>query len=585
MLVEIFGEKVATEAIELHDAVLKHPDRKKREFKAVASATIGDKDVRTRAHQEIRRIFRSSLETTTSLENTISISLAGKAQGRNRPDRQPGPNQLRGRIGWDQLGGEYLHFTLYKENKDTMEVISYIASRMNTQPRTFQFSGTKDRRGVTVQRISGYRLTADALKGVQKTLRGASIGGFKHENYPLSLGKLTGNEFVIALRDCHFPGEDGLSFAERMRLAESTLSQATESVRSRGFLNYYGLQRFGTFTASTAAVGQKLLQGDIKGAVELILQPQNTGDQQASDERNRALAIDLWESTKNSRRALDVMPRRYSAETSIIRHLGQSRNGNYSNLEDWQGAIGSITRNLRLMYVHAYQSLVWNAVASFRWEKYGDKVVEGDLVIIEKPSAPQANEIDEDGELIIHPVENDFDTDKADIERARPLTKEEAESGKFAIWDITLPLPGYDVCYPTNEVGQFYSDFMGSEEGGGLDPHDMRRKWKDVSLTGGYRKFVSRPAYITGEVKSYTGDTEQLVETDRDRLDKQAADPGATGTAEAVQTSPSSTRDEERKIAVILRLQLGAGQYATMALRELLKAGVKSYQPEFRNDR
>jgi tRNA pseudouridine13 synthase len=470
-----------------------------------------------------------------------------------------------------------------------MEIISHLAARTRTQPRTFQFSGTKDRRGVTVQRISAYRMTADALKGVQKSLRGARIGDIKHEKYSLSLGKLKGNEFVIALRDCHFPGEEGLPFADRMRLAESTVSHATESVRSKGFINYYGLQRFGTFAASTAAVGQKLLKGDIKAAVELILQPpkktEDPSSQQTSDERNRALAIDIWESTRNSRRALELMPRRYSAEVSIIRHLGQSRDGKKSNIADWQGAIGSITRNLRLMYVHAYQSLVWNAVASFRWEKYGDKVVEGDLVIVDKPSAPEANEIDENGELIIHPVENDFDAAESDIERARPLTKEEAESGKYAIWEVALPLPGYDVCYPANEVGQFYSDFMGSEEGGGLDPHDMRRKWKDISLTGGYRNFVSRPAYITGEVKSYSGDTEQLIETDLDRLEKQAADPSAASTTDGMHTASNSLPDGEQKIAVILRLQLGSGQYATMALRELLKAGIKSYQPEFRNDR
>jgi tRNA pseudouridine13 synthase len=471
-----------------------------------------------------------------------------------------------------------------------MEIISYLATRMRTQPRTFQFSGTKDRRGVTVQRISAYRMTADALKGVQKSLRGAKIGGIKHEKYPLSLGKLKGNEFVIALRDCHFPGDEGLSFADRMQLAESTVSRATESLRSKGFINYYGLQRFGTFAASTAAVGQKLLKGDIKAAVELILQhlPQKTEDessQQTSDERNRALAIDIWESTKNSRRALEVMPRRFSAEVAIIKHLGQVRAGKKTNLEDWQGAISSIPRNLRLMYVHAYQSLVWNAVASFRWEKYGDKVVEGDLVIIAKQSTPEANEIDENGELIIHPVENDFDAADSEIERARPLTKEEADSGKFAILDVALPLPGYDICYPANEAGQFYSDFMGSEEGGGLDPHDMRRKWKDISLTGGYRKFVSRPACITGEVKSYFGETEQLVETDLDRLEKEAAGASAAGTTEEMQTASNPPPDVEQKIAVILRLQLGSGQYATMALRELLKAGVKSYQPEFRNDR
>jgi tRNA pseudouridine13 synthase len=38
----------------------------------------------------------------------------------------------------------------------------------------------------------------------------------------------------------------------------------------------------------------------------------------------------------------------------------------------------------------------------------------------------------------------------------------------------------------------------------------------------------------------------------------------------------------DKYIAVILRLKLGASQYATMALRELLKAGgLKSYKADF----
>ena len=565
---------------------------------------------------------------------------------------------------WRELGGEYLHFTLYKENKDTMEAISWLARQLKMQPRSFQFAGTKDRRGVTVQRVSAHRVMADRMMGVGRTLRQAKVGNFQYQPHELRLGDLTGNEFVITLRDCQFSSDAPRDTDINVEQARDIVAAAVSSLRQKGFINYFGLQRFGTFAMHTDSIGMKILQGDFQGAVEGILSfpsssltsasdpmVNSTFDRSVSEDRARAFALNAFKQTGKTHVALAELPRKFSAEASIMRHLG---NRNQQN--DHLGALNSISRNLRLMYVHAYQSLVWNVMAGTRWRKYGSNVVEGDLVLVHEHSNKdgfgeehQEGDVDADGEIIVRPDVSDTAVNAENaFTRARVLSKEEAESGRYTIFDIVLPTPGFDVIYPPNELGEDYKTFMASQRGGELDPHDMRRKWKDFSLSGSYRKLLARPNEdIHFEVKAYEGEDEQFVETDLDRLQRarkdneledshshprpntfktdhgdpteavepvsennkdpdditkdgsaqQSQDPVATNTltdnAESedggVALQPATAAGlagqvdrVEKKIAVIITMQLGSSTYATMALRELMgPGGVQIYKPDF----
>ena len=546
-------------------------------------------------------MFTSRLESTTDENDAIVISAAAPRStwaartpaGRNDGGRNA---QHRGKPGWQELGGEYLHFTLFKENKDTMEVISYLARQLKMKPQAFQFAGTKDRRGITVQRVSVFRVYAERVIHAGRTLRNAKVGNFEYQPRGLQLGDLTGNEFVVTLRDCNF-GEVGTE--TRVVKASQIVGTAIENLKARGFINYYGLQRFGTFATRTDGVGVKMLQGDFKAAVEAILEysttslvaaqdPLSGNENISTDDKARAYALNLFKETGKLHPALDELPRKFSAEASIIRHLGHPERRN-----DYFGALQTIPRNLRLMYVHAYQSLVWNVAASERWNRYGFKVIRGDLVLIDEhkeksESANKLEEIDAEGEVIVHPADDDrAGTIEDNFTRAKALTEEEAGSGEYSIFDVVLPTPGFDILYPPNEISDVYKDFMASERGGGLDPFDMRRKWKDISLSGSYRKMLARPIDdVSYEIKTYEEENEQFVKTDLDHIFKgpslQQSDIGQStnGVGEPVLTEMNP--NEVEKIAVVLKLQLGTSQYATMALRELMKVGgVKTYKPDF----
>lgn len=496
---------VTKELLALYNKILASPNSKPRDHGVVTSAIPAEKSVRTTLHGDIRRIFNSKIESSTEKEKdlmTFSATPPHNKNPSNRTDYQSSQFRRQGKPGWAERGGEYLHFSLYKENKDTMEVISYLTRQLKTNPKSFQFAGTKDRRGVTVQRVSAYRVEEKTLAYQGRTLRNAAVGDFEYQKQGLELGDLKGNEFIITLRECQWDQAQNLSIKEKISLAQETVSQACKDLYEQGFFNYYGLQRFGTFATRTDTVGVRLLQGDFEGACKAILQysshvlaaahdPSST-EQIGSDDKARAEAIDMFQKAGRTKDALERLPRKFSAEGNIIRHLGR-------NKLDHFGAIQMIPRNLKLMYVHAYQSLVWNYAVGQRWKLFGNEVVEGDLVLVKehKEKEPAAivmdAEVDAEGEIVVHPEGEDRAQGMDDMfERARALTADEAASGEYSVFDVVLPLPGYDVLYPANVLTEFYKTFMNSERGGRLDPFDMRRKHRDFSPAGAIGRCLLR---------------------------------------------------------------------------------------------
>lgn len=423
-----------------------------------------------------------------------------------------------------------MHFILYKENKDTMDAINNIARMIKTKASSFGFAGTKDRRAATVQRVSIRRQRASNLSWLNTRLTGVRLSGFKHQKSPIQLGHLSGNLFHITLKNCHTSGDEKWSLNKRFPLVREAVQRGLANLKKYGYINYFGLQRFGTYSVGTHILGMKILQGDFEAVINDILHVDehlveqivnntapifensdvnntnltSNADRNTRDELNRARALLTWKSTKNSAKALAHLPKRFSSEYSIIQHLGRE-----TAERDFMGALRSITRGMRMMYCHAFQSFVWNHVASYRWSKYGSKVIVGDLVLVDD-DLPRLSP-DEDGDRESNSDEEQF------YASARSLTQEEVASGKHSIFDVVLPQPGFDMVYPPNDVGDFYVEFMARPENGGIDPYNMRRVHKEFSLSGNYRhlmgRFMDEPEYA---LRVYTDDTEQMYPTDLD---------------------------------------------------------------------
>lgn len=479
----------------------------------------------------------------------MSSNWRGQAQGQGRRTDNRNPqndgrrdtNRNNGYKSYAQLGGEYLHCVLYKENKDTMDALNLIARMLKIKVSNFGFSGTKDRRAATVQRISIQRQRDTNIIWLNTRLQGIRLGDFKYSKHAIQLGQHGGNEFVIALKNVEHARGTNCSTAVRLRMIRESVHIGLRHLNDCGFINYFGLQRFGTHDIGTHELGIRILQGDFEGAVNDILHvdpelarvaqgitpahhhhsmdqrshnqgPNQGHNQGAEDQLNRARALGLWHMTHDASAALELLPKRFSAETSILKHLGRQ-----GQRHDYMNALLTITRGLRMMYIHAYQSYVWNHIASYRWAKYGTKVIPGDLILINTPQ-PRTTTVEDDDAPDPNAEWDDF------YAEVQTLSAAAVASGKYTIFDIVLPQPGFDVTYPVNDIGEYYKTFMQSEKGGKLNPYDMRRPQREFSMSGGYRHFIGtfieKPEYL---VRTYSDDNEQMYPTDLDLVLEQKA--------------------------------------------------------------
>jgi tRNA pseudouridine13 synthase len=110
----------------------------------------------------------------------------------------------------------------------------------------------------------------------------------------------------------------------------STIHDSMSSLRSNGFLNYYGMQRFGTAPIPTHLIGLALLRSEWELAVDLIM------SEREGEFEDIALARQQWKEGKRDD-ARRNMPRRCTAERSVMEAYKKG------NDKDHLGALSSVS--------------------------------------------------------------------------------------------------------------------------------------------------------------------------------------------------------------------------------------------------
>jgi tRNA pseudouridine13 synthase len=249
------------------------------------------------------------------------------------------------------------------------------------------------------------RVKAESLLALNRSLANVKIGNPVYVGEPLKLGQLTGNHFTIILRS--------------VSCDDHVIQEKMTSLRDNGFINYFGMQRFGTSTVPTYHIGRCILHSDWKGAVDAILAPR------PGEPEDLTSARQYFMSTRDAEGTLEKFPRGRPLEWAVLKGLVQRQGPN-----DFLGALKRVPYSSRLMYVHSFQSLVWNRVATHRIRLHGLRPIPGDLV----PGNGNG-----------------------------PLTVTEETLSQYTIHDVLLPLPGHDVTLPANDVKNVYESILSED--------------------------------------------------------------------------------------------------------------------------
>jgi tRNA pseudouridine13 synthase len=233
-------------------------------------------------------------------------------------------------------GGDYAIIRVEKQKISTLQVQYHIAAQLGLRSRDVQAPALKDKNALAVQHLHVRGTVPDHLEGPGYQAR---FIGRSHR--PLRPSDLTGNRFMVVLRDLSIDEAHGLDAVAR-------------EIRQEGLPNYFDKQRFGSYCSHPKApdpfIGKTILRRDAEGAVRAYLSYPFAGDPKRV-RAFKAVARRRWEEWQF---LLDRAPRP-SNYRSVLTYLKDHPRG-------YRKALNLIPRRLLSLYLVAYQSYLWNRI-------------------------------------------------------------------------------------------------------------------------------------------------------------------------------------------------------------------------------
>ncbi len=334
--------------------------------------------------------------------------------------------------------GPFLICTVTRRSWEHQHAIQEIAKRLGISRKRIGWAGTKDRNAVATHYISLYKVEADQVRAL--SFKDMTVEPVGQHQFGLSLGDLEGNRFSLLIRNCD---RENLSY----------LPQIAETVQT-GIPNYFGLQRFGAQKPVTHRVGSAILRGEYREAVDIYI-----GDPFPNEDDEVKAARAAFRETGDAAAALYALPVRLGFERAMLDYLSKHDS-------DYKGALKVLAPKLLTMFVSAWQSYLFNAAISDRFD-HGIPLHEpqaGDTLIYQNGRTDRA-------------TEKNLPTARQHIKRGRAMIAAFMPGGR------SIPNPG-----PMEE----YMLRLSEEAGIGPDAFREAAEYLETAFDGSIRPIILR---------------------------------------------------------------------------------------------
>jgi len=311
--------------------------------------------------------------------------------------------------------GRYQLVKVTKTDVETHHAVRELSRRLRISQKRISWAGTKDKRAVTTQRMSIDSVHLEAPLTIRKVV----VEPIGRADKPISLGDLQGNSFCITIRAVEGPYE---------RIVQAVRSVVDEMQNAGGVPNFFGIQRFGSIRPVNHLVGRALVEGNIERAVMTYIGKAFPDEPEDAKEARQSVA-----NTYDFKAGLRHMPTRLRYERAMMNHLAK-----YPN--DFDGALGCLSMNLQRLFVHSFQSYLFNRMLGSRVERGLplNAGVDGDRVSI------------------------------AEQRRVRTVVPKNIEEMNKSLAaraaSVQMPVPGYDTQLSDGVIGQIEREVLARED-------------------------------------------------------------------------------------------------------------------------